>query len=485
LAFYDYEYDAADRITAITEIDGRTDYRYDVTDQLSGATRGTNDPRGNETYRYDRNGNRISSHLATNFSTGTGNRLLADGTYNYSYDAEGNMSRRVEIMTGEIRDFTWDQRNRLVQVTDKSSGGMIINEALYTYDALNRRIAKTVDADGAGAGVPTTEHYVYDGEQVILEFFDVDGPGSAIQPVPVVRNLFGPGIDMILAQQQIGTGDTRWLLTDHLGTVRDLVGSTGLLLNHLQYDSFGNLLAQSVPTKTTRYGFTGRELDTSLGLYYYRARYYSPELGRFLQEDPLGFIDGTNSFGYVSNNPLIYTDPTGLFGIIGGIIGGGIDLSLQLSQNGWDFSCVNYWGVAGSAALGTLTGGLGSTAGRQGLTAGLRALSNPAKGMIGESLSTVKHTLRGSVRVATQTRIPGQRTIADSAWRARDNTIYYVESKFGTSGLTKAQRAAQRSMGDGYRVDRWTYPWIGDVGSRAGGTAGAAAGGLAGNAGGG
>jgi RHS repeat-associated protein len=290
---------------------------------------------------------------------------------------------------------------------------------------------------------------------------------------------------MILAQEQIATSETRWLLTDHLGTVRDMVGSTGGVLNHLQYDSFGNLLAQSTPTIATRYGFTGREFDSSLGLYYYRARYYSPELGRFLQQDPLGFIDGTNPTSYVNNSPVIYTDPTGNFGIVGGIIGGGVDLLLQLSQNGWNFSCVNYWEVAGSAALGALTGGVGSAVGRQGLTTGLRTLSNPTKGLIGESLSTVKHTLRGSTRVATQTRIPGQRTIADSTWRARDKTIYYVESKFGTSGLTKPQRAAQRSLGDSYQVDRWTYPWIGDVGSRVGGTAGGVAGGAAGNAAGG
>ena len=157
-----------------------------------------------------------------------------------------------------------------------------------------------------------TEHYVYDGEQVILEFVDLDGPGSAAQPVPIVRNLFGPGIDMILAQQQIGTSDTRWLLTDHLGTVRDLASNTGQRLNHLQYDSFGNLLAQSAPTIATRYGFTGRELDTSLGLYYYRARYYSPELGRFLQQDPIAFAgQDENLYRYVFNQPTVHTDPSG------------------------------------------------------------------------------------------------------------------------------------------------------------------------------
>jgi hypothetical protein len=83
LAFFDYEHDAGDRILAIMDNDGRTDYRYDVTNQLTSAMRDANDHRGSEAYSYDRNGNRIDSHLANNYTTGPGNRLLSDGTYNY------------------------------------------------------------------------------------------------------------------------------------------------------------------------------------------------------------------------------------------------------------------------------------------------------------------------------------------------------------------------------------------------------------------
>jgi hypothetical protein len=76
------------------------------------------------------------------------------------------------------------------------------------YDAGDRRISQTVDADGAASGLATTEYYIYDGEHIILEFIDADGPSSAAQPISKVRNLFGPVIDMILAQEQIGTGET-------------------------------------------------------------------------------------------------------------------------------------------------------------------------------------------------------------------------------------------------------------------------------------
>jgi len=321
VAFYSFEYDAASRITALTDVDGRTDFNYDDRDQLTGASRDVADARGDEDYTHDANGNRVESHLHDDgYVTGTNNRLLSDGTYTYDYDAEGNMIRKMEIVSGEVREFEWDHRNRLIRVTDRSSvGGIITNEAQYIYDALNRRIAKTVDTDGAGAAVATTEHYVYDRMHVALEFTDADGPGAAEQPVLTLRNLFGPSIDMILAQEVIlpdgmPTGDEiRWLLADHLGTIRDIVDNAGAVLNHLVYDSFGNILSQTDPLIATRYAFTGREFDVETGLHYYRARYYDAGIGRFVSEDPIGF-DGqdTNLYRYVRNGPHGRIDPFGL-----------------------------------------------------------------------------------------------------------------------------------------------------------------------------
>jgi RHS repeat-associated protein len=312
LAFYDYEYDAADRIIAITDTVGRTDFRRDATNQATAVSRGNSDPRGSETYRYDRNGNRTSSHLAASYTTGVGNKLMSDGTYEYTYDGEGNLILRTETQSGTYRVFDYDHRNRMVRVTDRSTGGVALKQVEMIYDAGDRRISQTVDADGAASGLATTEHYIYDGEHIILEFIDADGPGSAAQPISKVRNLFGPVIDMILAQEQISTGETNWVLTDHLGTIRDLIGNMGQQVLDLQYDSFGNLRSSSSPTTVTRYGFTGREFDNSLGLYYYRARYYSPELGRFLQEDPIAYTaQDANLYRYVFNQPAEHTDPSG------------------------------------------------------------------------------------------------------------------------------------------------------------------------------
>jgi RHS repeat-associated protein len=325
LASYDFEYDAASRIVALTDIEGRTDFSYDSRNQLTAADRSIADPRRDEAYAFDAAGNRTSSSRnATGYVTGVGNRLLSDGTFNYEYDKEGNQSRRTNIATSDFREFQYDHRNRLTRVTDFSAGGVITQDASYTYDALNRRIAKTVDANGADPGIEQATYFVYDGANVLLDFVDADGAAAANQPVLTARYLFGPSVDQVLAKEDVLAGQTLWLLADHLGTIRDIVNDAGAVLNRIAYDSFGNVLSQTDPLITTRYLFTGREFDAETGLYYYRARYYDANIGRFMSEDPIGFASGdANLFRYVGNSPLQSTDPSGTTGkVIGGLKSG-------------------------------------------------------------------------------------------------------------------------------------------------------------------
>ena len=102
-------------------------------------------------------------------------------------------------------------------------------------------------------------------------------------------------------------------LADHLGTVRDVVDSDGGLLNHVSYDTFGNVLSQTDADEQPRFAFAGRELDAESGLYYNRLRYYDPGTGRFISEDPISFAGGDgNLYRYVGNSPLNFTDPMGL-----------------------------------------------------------------------------------------------------------------------------------------------------------------------------
>jgi hypothetical protein len=183
---------------------------------------------------------------------------------------------------------------------------------------------------------------------------------------------------------------------------------------------------------------------------------------------------------YAGGDPISNSDPSGLlFGINAG--------------EGYGDSAVDYWanmqaqtGNPLYAIPGTLAEmwtpchsdstfmGLASGLGGRGVTALAKLLPNSAKGLIGEGASIASNWLQGSTFLGTQISIPGLTTIADSAWVGSDGVAYYVESKFGTCGLTAAQRVAQRALGGLYHVERWGYDWVGRVGAGLGAAAGAA-----------
>ena len=144
-----------------------------------------------------------------------------------------------------------------------------------------------------------------------------------------------------------------------------MIDNDGNVLNHFSYDSFGNVTVESNPDVDFRFGYTGREFDEKSGLYYYRARYYDPAVGQFISEDPIEFAGGDdNLYGYVGNSPANYVDPTGLIPppVAGALIGGGLDLGVQLLTSEGDFgerlSNVDWVSVGGSALSGAAGVGL-------------------------------------------------------------------------------------------------------------------------------
>ncbi len=179
------------------------------------------------------------------------------------------------------------------------------------YDVFDRRIGKSVDADGAGPGAATVQRFVYAGDHIVLEF-----AGSSASDL-THRYLHGPVVDQILADEVVTSlsqaGTVRWPLADHQGTIRDIVDSSAALLNHIKYDSFGKVTAETNAAVDFLFAYTGRERDEETGLYYYRARYYDPAVGRFVSEDPIGFLAGdANLTRYVGNGPTLSIDPMGL-----------------------------------------------------------------------------------------------------------------------------------------------------------------------------
>jgi RHS repeat-associated protein len=315
---YSWTYDDVGRITQFATADGTSDYEYDQTNQLTAAD---HNYQSDESYSYDANGNRTGG----GYTTGNDNRLTHDGTYSYTYDHEGNRTSRTKASTNEQTLYEWDHRNRLVSVIEKDDQGTTTQVVEYTYDVYNRRIGKAVDTTApfnmADAAI---ERYVFDdlngvtsvdGGNVVLDLVDTDGDGSTSIALER-RQLYSNAVDQILAQENvtesISSADrVYWPLTDHLGTVRDLVTNDRALSEHYEYDSYGNVT--SGDTTLTRYLFTSRELDIDTGLQNNRARWYDAATGRWINQDPLGFKAGdTNLSRYVSNGPLISTDASGL-----------------------------------------------------------------------------------------------------------------------------------------------------------------------------
>lgn len=289
LAEYHYARDPAQQIVQRL-LNGQTaDYGYDPTGQLTNALYSAGQP--NEAYHYDANGNRIGGgYLVT-----TNNQIVADGANTYSYDLEGSMVGRSNTVTHATTDYTYDYRNRLVSVVDEDAGGVVTQTVEFTYDALNRRVAKSVNS--------SVTRFLLNQENI---WADANGAGAI-----TARYLLGNHIDEMLARYR--TGDiVVWYLTDNLGSVRDLIGANGAALNQITYDTFGRLLYQSRSQDGDRFVFTGREWDDETQLYCYRKRYYSADLGRFISPDPLGYGPGdVNLYRYALNSPLHVTDPSG------------------------------------------------------------------------------------------------------------------------------------------------------------------------------
>ncbi|CAG4920168.1 RHS repeat-associated core domain-containing protein [Paraburkholderia gardini] len=147
---------------------------------------------------------------------------------------------------------------------------------------------------------------LYDGPNLVGEY---DATGKLTR-----RYVFGPGVDAPLMQYEgTATNAKSWLYANQQGSVVALANGTGATIASQAYGPFG----ETDGTPASRFGYTGQQYLAALGLYYYKARMYSPTLGRFLQTDPVGTADDLNLYVYVKNNPVNFTDPTGMIAASG------------------------------------------------------------------------------------------------------------------------------------------------------------------------
>jgi RHS repeat-associated protein len=267
-----------------------------------------------EQFDYDINGNRDGD----GYDTDENNLMSQSPDYTYQYDNENNRVRR-DHTDGSYTSYEYDHRNRLTSLIEFDLTGTKVKEVEYDYDVFNNRTEKRLDLDGDGS-FEDGSIYFYDGSHIAMAT-NLNGDLSN-------RYLHGPAVDQILADESFDPAsglseDILWALTDHQGSVRDLVSyessnNSVNLIEHLHYDAFGNLINIDTNERLTSadrltdhlFSYTGREHDLETDLMYYRARYYESSTGIFISEDPIK--DGLNWTAYVSNNPINNVDPSGL-----------------------------------------------------------------------------------------------------------------------------------------------------------------------------
>jgi RHS repeat-associated protein len=222
--------------------------------------------------------------------------LLSDGTYNYTYDNEGNVLTRTRIADGQQTTYTWDYRNRLTEAVTRTSGGTVVDDEKFTYDVENRLIGRNING--------TQTWTAYSGANVYADF---DANGSL-----TYRYLILPGSQAPIARDD-SSNAVSWYLTDRLGSVRQLTDTSGTVLDAVNYDSFGKVLSETSPANGDRFKFAQMEYSPGLGEYHAGARWQNPASGRFDSEDPISFAGGSfNIYAYAGNDPINKIDPSGM-----------------------------------------------------------------------------------------------------------------------------------------------------------------------------
>ena len=212
--------------------------------------------------------------------------------------------------SGEHVTYSWDNRNRLVRIEFRTAiGTAVVKQVDLIHDAQDRLIQVITDSDGSTGSAPiTNQKFAYDGQEIYLEF------NAANQLAH--RYLHGPDVDQVLLDENylVSLADrNRWLLSDQVNSVRTIVNNAGNVMERRKYGAFGQVIEKTTTQAVDEiFGYTGRPFLDSLQLQYSRARFYDPQLGRFVSTDPTGFEGGDfNLYRYVANSPLTHTDPSG------------------------------------------------------------------------------------------------------------------------------------------------------------------------------
>ena len=299
-----FGYDAMGRLTSYSH-------------QIGGGTAATS------TWTYDSVGNNIDSTTGGQYDLGNEETTIIGSSVSPAYDAAGNM-QTLSTGDGAIYD-AWD---RLVEVYNPSTSTIV---ARFSYDGTGRRVEQLTgftpgDLKATGSATSVTRYY-YSGQQLVESDTAVNGVTTTrYQYLWSPRYIDAPILrDTLNTDGSVNTGDRIFYLTDANYNVTAVVGMSGgswQVVERYRYDAYGKVTVCSpngnpIGGNASQVGntilYAGETFDSSTGLYYDRARYYDPQLGRFISQDPMGAAgSGSNLYAYCGDNPTDGVDPTGI-----------------------------------------------------------------------------------------------------------------------------------------------------------------------------
>ncbi|WP_420829460.1 RHS repeat domain-containing protein [Nannocystis pusilla] len=301
-----YTYDGAGNLHTVQDARwGLTEYRHDRSDRILVAQRQRS---GHESFRYDAVG--LVAHARRVAPEGerdlaylhdTAGRLHRVGDTEHTYDEAGRLVRKTVRRNGfrpQSWAYRWDSLDRLAEV--RTPEGQIWR---YSYDPLGRRVRKYNPATRESV------HFTWDGDVLLREvFLKPRGAQHDQQVVRIVHWQHEPGTFVPLARLE--DGQLSYVVTDHLGTPKELVTPTGEVVWRAHHAVWGAVLATDDASKCP-IRFQGQYEDPETGLYYNRFRYYDPATSLYLSPDPIGLLGGLQPDAYV-HNPNGWLDPLGL-----------------------------------------------------------------------------------------------------------------------------------------------------------------------------